>query len=256
MKTEQILMCIVALILGMLLANMLMDVCGCKKLVEGTEKEVKAAAAEKVESIICNEYGTNGSQTNILKECICNTLKDYGTADNVPVCVDAIFELEGWLSAEGALATLPGVDALDPAIITAGVAAVSAQYGWEACDGVINDITNRDDILKLKNISEKCYDKAAEYFKNNMPQAARKIAEVNKVIIDKTVAPVAPIVAPIAVPIVRRADTDAPALAATGKVAQKVLNVAGNSVKDAVIKPVKAMEGGADLAENLFNEVF
>ena len=34
MKTEQILMCVVALILGMLLANMLKNVCGCK-VVEG-----------------------------------------------------------------------------------------------------------------------------------------------------------------------------------------------------------------------------
>jgi hypothetical protein len=34
MKTEQILMCVVALVLGMLLANMLKSVCGCK-VVEG-----------------------------------------------------------------------------------------------------------------------------------------------------------------------------------------------------------------------------
>ena len=34
MNTEQILMCVVALILGMLLANMLKSVCGCK-VVEG-----------------------------------------------------------------------------------------------------------------------------------------------------------------------------------------------------------------------------
>jgi len=37
MNTEQILMCVVALILGMLLANMLKYVCGCK-LVEGQEE--------------------------------------------------------------------------------------------------------------------------------------------------------------------------------------------------------------------------
>jgi hypothetical protein len=36
MNTEQILMCVVALILGMLLANMLKSVCGCK-VVEGQE---------------------------------------------------------------------------------------------------------------------------------------------------------------------------------------------------------------------------
>jgi hypothetical protein len=48
MKTETIVMCIVALILGMLMANMLKDVCGCKNLVEGqstgrTERAMKAA---------------------------------------------------------------------------------------------------------------------------------------------------------------------------------------------------------------------
>jgi hypothetical protein len=35
MGTDQIMYCIVALILGMLLANMLKSVCGCKNVVEG-----------------------------------------------------------------------------------------------------------------------------------------------------------------------------------------------------------------------------
>ena len=35
MKTDQIMCCIVALLLGMLLANMLKNVCGCKNVVEG-----------------------------------------------------------------------------------------------------------------------------------------------------------------------------------------------------------------------------
>ena len=39
MKTEQILMCVVALVLGMLLANMLKSVCGCKNLIEGQETQ-------------------------------------------------------------------------------------------------------------------------------------------------------------------------------------------------------------------------
>jgi hypothetical protein len=37
MKTEQIVMCVVALALGMLVANMLTNVCGCKTGVEGME---------------------------------------------------------------------------------------------------------------------------------------------------------------------------------------------------------------------------
>jgi len=35
MKTETIVMCVVALILGMLIANMLKNVCGCENVVEG-----------------------------------------------------------------------------------------------------------------------------------------------------------------------------------------------------------------------------
>ena len=35
MGTNQIMYCIVALILGMLMANMLKSVCGCKNVVEG-----------------------------------------------------------------------------------------------------------------------------------------------------------------------------------------------------------------------------
>ena len=35
MGTDQIMYCIIALILGMLLANMLKNVCGCKNVIEG-----------------------------------------------------------------------------------------------------------------------------------------------------------------------------------------------------------------------------
>jgi hypothetical protein len=35
MNTQTIMCCVVALILGMLLANMLKNVCGCKNVVEG-----------------------------------------------------------------------------------------------------------------------------------------------------------------------------------------------------------------------------
>ena len=39
MKTETIVMCVVALILGMLMANMLKNVCGCNTVVEGGPAE-------------------------------------------------------------------------------------------------------------------------------------------------------------------------------------------------------------------------
>jgi len=43
MKTETIVMCVVALILGMLMANMLKSVCGCKStVVEGQHGHTRA----------------------------------------------------------------------------------------------------------------------------------------------------------------------------------------------------------------------
>ena len=59
MKTETIGMCVVALLLGMLLANMLKDVCGCN--VEGMKK-VKGPPA-----VTFNVYqkGKKGTMQNI-----------------------------------------------------------------------------------------------------------------------------------------------------------------------------------------------
>tara|TARA_B100000575_G_C22570892_1_gene361423 strand:- start:69 stop:353 length:285 start_codon:yes stop_codon:yes gene_type:complete len=58
MKTEQILMCVVALVLGMLLANMLKSVCGCK-VVEGqpacSPEDSKVASIEDAITL-CNEW--------------------------------------------------------------------------------------------------------------------------------------------------------------------------------------------------------
>ena len=42
MKTETIVYCVVALLLGMLLANMLNNVCGCKNIVEGKNSQSAA----------------------------------------------------------------------------------------------------------------------------------------------------------------------------------------------------------------------
>ena len=69
MNTEQILMCVVALILGMLLANMLKDVYGCK-LVEGSgarhcAEQCKAFQNHSEEEFLvcisgCNEANRSG----------------------------------------------------------------------------------------------------------------------------------------------------------------------------------------------------
>lgn len=63
MKTETIVMCIVALILGMLMANMLKDVCGCKT-VEGNTP---------FQSCFSNEY----SSSKQYDEAYCTCYKQY-----------------------------------------------------------------------------------------------------------------------------------------------------------------------------------
>ena len=57
MKTENIVMCVVALLIGMLLANMLKNVCGCKT-VEGLTGVSNGACASKR----CNSNQTCGTQ--------------------------------------------------------------------------------------------------------------------------------------------------------------------------------------------------
>ena len=44
MDTKTIVMCVVALLLGMLISNMLKDVCGCKNIVEGQTPEEQLAS--------------------------------------------------------------------------------------------------------------------------------------------------------------------------------------------------------------------
>ena len=51
MNSQTIVMCVVALILGMLLANMLKSVCGCNKVVEGVDAESCASLDAQIESI-------------------------------------------------------------------------------------------------------------------------------------------------------------------------------------------------------------
>jgi hypothetical protein len=52
MKTDQIMCCIVALLLGMLLANMLKNVCGCKNVVEGQNAETCEGVTQIIEDCI------------------------------------------------------------------------------------------------------------------------------------------------------------------------------------------------------------
>jgi len=77
MGTNQIMYCIVALILGMLMANMLKSVCGCKNVVEGgrasptpTGPSATECVSESVfESSKCNKYSSKG-QFSDCKKCV------------------------------------------------------------------------------------------------------------------------------------------------------------------------------------------
>ena len=78
MGTDQIMYCIVALILGMLLANMLKNVCGCK-VVEGTE-------LDKAHNIANSSCVTIYGRPNI--RCNINTAFDQVTSN--PHCSEVI----------------------------------------------------------------------------------------------------------------------------------------------------------------------
>jgi hypothetical protein len=55
MKTDQIVMCVVALLLGMLLANMLKNVCGCK-VVEGGGTQAPSVSTSLLTTALAQEY--------------------------------------------------------------------------------------------------------------------------------------------------------------------------------------------------------
>jgi hypothetical protein len=57
MKSETIVMCVVALLLGMLLANMLKSVCGCKNLVEGV---VPSRCVDQTEGCYAQTFKNKG----------------------------------------------------------------------------------------------------------------------------------------------------------------------------------------------------
>jgi hypothetical protein len=73
MGTDQIMYCVVALVLGMLLANMLKNVCGCKKVVEGVE--VGGAPCKSMDDMIAEGCPVSTEDPNFSKindDCICS----------------------------------------------------------------------------------------------------------------------------------------------------------------------------------------
>jgi len=81
MGTDQIMYCIVALILGMLLANMLKNVCGCK-VVEG-----KTAI-----DLVCDRRSSTTSTTTVdcVNNCRCAVPGEVPTSVPPPAPVDCV----------------------------------------------------------------------------------------------------------------------------------------------------------------------
>ena len=73
MNTENIVMCVVALLLGMLLANMLKNVCRCKNIVEGVSGEEVLEEQAHQQSADQHDFW-----------CFGNTRVCLGTADITP----------------------------------------------------------------------------------------------------------------------------------------------------------------------------
>ena len=70
MDTDQIMYCIVALILGMLIANMLLSVCGCNAVVEGsTTKDFAYPDCQSVPQNCCDN--NHESLPTQIKACSC-----------------------------------------------------------------------------------------------------------------------------------------------------------------------------------------
>ena len=158
MKTEQILMCIVSLILGILLANMLMDVCGCKKLLEG-----QSLAEENTVNLACENLLSNVQDSNekILKNCICNSIQG---GENSTDCINAVFDLDvsGDFSFVLSEAGLEDVGLL--------AAATAAADTMNSCKGALN---NWQDLIPIFRTCKG----ASDTYINNLP-VVTKAAEV------------------------------------------------------------------------------
>ena len=79
-------MCVVALLLGMLMFHMLKNVCGCKTVEGNSDNGIDTSdAIEAAQDEACKMY--KGSD---LKSCICNSV---GDAEDIQGCVSDIAEL-------------------------------------------------------------------------------------------------------------------------------------------------------------------
>lgn len=150
MKTEQILMCIVALIIGMLLANMLKNICGCKKVVEGQASAVADLAKDHARDLAeaggdeACEYGSG-----TIKQCICNSLGMGMEADS---CVEGIFALGATIAEEGVATAIPFFGEINDAGATLVEAGEIADTAFQ-CGKSVKDVSAGE----VSSIIKSCY---------------------------------------------------------------------------------------------------
>ena len=81
MKTETIVMCVVALILGMLMANMLKSVCGCK-VVEGNWYNVGCMTTEKYIDSDNWRAANDTCRSRYTGDAVISSIDTYNEANN------------------------------------------------------------------------------------------------------------------------------------------------------------------------------
>ena len=111
-------MCVVALLLGMLMFHMLKNVCGCKT-VEGQNENIEDIGdnvdVTEARDVACSKQYA-GSST---KKCICDSL---GVGINADGCIEGIYELAATGGQELATEEIPVWDVVDDVVSTAAEA--------------------------------------------------------------------------------------------------------------------------------------
>ena len=92
MKSETIVYCVVALLLGMLLANMLKNVCGCKNIVEG---QVPPGCVDQYDDCNAQSFKKKGDECRGNCEC-CSANCDIPIFSDQGTCGD-----ESWANDVG-----------------------------------------------------------------------------------------------------------------------------------------------------------
>ena len=140
MNTENIVMCVVALLLGMLLANMLKNVCGCKNIVEGQELTGEALLEAQVAAAV------EAAETEEVEEA--EAAAAAGAAARASVAGDHRFALYDTYN------VVPGT------YITDLPAAQQADVLDQLCPGLpAHNTVRRDGFLRnLMNLEDYCTD--------------------------------------------------------------------------------------------------